>query len=48
MLIYSGNTPIMLPINPSPKDNGNMNGKQQFIICMIILMFVGFIIYKLI
>jgi hypothetical protein len=46
MLIYSGNTPIMLPINPSP-NNGKMT-LIQFIVCIMILGFIGFLIYKLI
>jgi len=44
MLIYSGNTPIMLPINPSPKDDGNISG----IAYIIILGLLVFLIYKLI
>ena len=46
MLIYSGNTPIMLPINPSP--NNDKMTLIQFIVYIMILGFIGFIIYKLI
>ena len=50
MLIYSGNTPIMLPICPSP--NNDNNDKEDItwkgiIGALIIIGIISFIIYKL-
>ena len=50
MLIYCGNTPIIIPGCPTPNNGNNDNGDitwKGIIISLIILGIVCFIIYKL-
>jgi hypothetical protein len=46
MLIYSGNTPIILPSCPTPNNDNKDN--KDIIISLIIIAVVSFIIIKLI
>ena len=50
MLIYCGNTPIILPGCPTPNNGNNDNEDitwKDIIISLIIIAVVSFIIYKL-
>ena len=47
MLIYSGNTPIMLPILPSPKDDGDATWKN-ILVSLVVIAAVAFVFYKLV
>jgi len=46
MLIYSGNTPIMLPVLPSPNDNGDVTWKN-ILVSLVVIAAVAFVFYKL-